>query len=96
MECRSRPTFAILIALEAVAFTITEVVDNKKKLESSGPFTGLWVRTARALSGGGYKTREQVRAAIAANGLRPYLSIRDYGKKAHAEVTNWLHDCPKT
>ena len=71
-------------------------MDNKKRLECTGPFAGLWVRTARALRDGGYTSREQVGAAIASNELRPYLSIRDYGKKAHAEVTKWLGKVQRT
>ena len=65
-------------------------MDNRKHLESSGPFAGLWVRTARALRNAGYKSREKVRADIQRGALHPYISIFDYGRKADAEVRAWL------
>jgi hypothetical protein len=65
-------------------------MDTQKKLESEAPFVGLWVRTARALRGGGYTSREQVKADIESKSLRPYVSIHDYGRKAHVEVITWL------
>lgn len=63
---------------------------NRKHLETSGPFAGLWVRTARALRKAGYRSRRKVCADIEAGALHPYISIRDYGKYADAEVRNWL------
>ena len=65
-------------------------MDNRKHLETSGPFAGLWVRTARALRKAGYTSRGKVRADIEAGALRPFISVRDYGKYADAEVRNWL------
>lgn len=65
-------------------------MENRKHLESSGSFAGLWVRTARALRNGGYQSREQVRADIERGALHPFLSIFDYGKIADAEVRRWL------
>ena len=65
-------------------------MDNGKHLEPSGPFAGLWVRTARALRNSGYKIRGKVRADIQRGALHPYISIFDYGKKADAEVRAWL------
>ena len=65
-------------------------MDNGKHLEPSGPFAGLWVRTARALRNSGYKSRGKVRADIQRGALHPYISIFDYGKKADAEVRAWL------
>ena len=61
-------------------------MDNRKHLESSGPFAGLWVRTVRALRNAGYKSRVKVRADIRRGALHPYISIFDYGRKADAEV----------
>ena len=63
---------------------------NSKHFETSGPFAGLWVRTARALRKAGYKSREEVRADIEAGALHPFISIFDYGKYADAEVRAWL------
>lgn len=65
-------------------------MDNRKHLEPSGPFAGLWVRTARALHNASYKSREKVRADIQRGALHPYISIPDYGKYADAEVRAWL------
>lgn len=65
-------------------------MDNRKHLEESGAFAGLWVRTAKALRGAGYKSRRKVRADLEAGALHPYISIRDYGRKADAEVRRWL------
>jgi len=65
-------------------------VDNSKHLETSGPFVGLWVRTAKALRKAGYKSRRKVRADILDGTLHPHISIRDYGKYADAEVRKWL------
>lgn len=65
-------------------------MDNRKHLEASGPFAGLWVRTANALRKAGYKSRRRVRADIVAGALHPYISIHDYGRKADAEVRRWL------
>jgi len=65
-------------------------VDNRKKLESTGPFAGLWVRTAGALRKAGYKSRRKVRADIEASALHPYISIHDYGRYADREVRKWL------
>ncbi len=65
-------------------------MDNRKHLEPSGPFAGLWVRTARALRNAGYKSRGKVRADIQCGALHPYISIFDYGRKADAEVRAWL------
>jgi hypothetical protein len=53
-------------------------VDNRKHLETSGPFAGLWVRTARALRTAGYKSPLKVRADIQRGALHPYISIFDY------------------
>ncbi|MDI1320361.1 MAG: hypothetical protein PSW75_09250, partial [bacterium] len=66
------------------------LVDNRKHLETSGPFAGLWVRTARALRNAGYKSRGRVRADIQRGALHPYISIFDYGKYADMEVRAWL------
>lgn len=63
---------------------------NSKHYETSGPFAGLWVRTARALRKAGYKSRRKVRADIEAGALHPYISIRDYGRYADREVRKWL------
>ena len=65
-------------------------MDNRKHLETSGPFAGLWVRTAGALRKAGYKSPLKVRADILRGALHPYISIFDYGKKADAEVRAWL------
>jgi hypothetical protein len=65
-------------------------VGNSKHYETSGPFTGLWVRTAGALRKAGYKSRTKVRADIMAGSLHPFISIHDYGKYADAEVRAWL------
>jgi len=65
-------------------------VDNRKHLETSGPFSGLWVRTAGALRKAGYKSRRKVRADIEAGALHPYISIHDYGRYADREVRKWL------
>jgi len=65
-------------------------MDNRKHLETSGPFAGLWVRTAGALRKAGYKSRRKVRADIVTGALHPLISIHDYGKYADAEVRKWL------
>lgn len=65
-------------------------MDNKKRLEVSGPFAGLWVRTAKALRRAGYTSREEILADLTAGRLHPYLSVTDYGRKADAEVRQWL------
>ena len=65
-------------------------MDNRKHLETTGPFTGLWVRTARALHNAGYRGSRKVRADIQRGALHPYISIFDYGKNADAEVRAWL------
>jgi hypothetical protein len=56
----------------------------------TGPFSGLWVRTARTLSAAGFTGTDDVRAAITSGRLRPFLSIRGYGTYAHREVLRWL------
>ena len=61
-------------------------MDNRKHLEISGPFAGLWVRTAGALRKAGYKSRRKVRG----RSLHPNNSIHDYGKYADVEVRHWL------
>ena len=63
---------------------------NSKHLETSGPFAGLWIRTARALRKAGYTSQGKVRADIQTGVLHPYISIFDYGKYADAEVRTWL------
>lgn len=63
---------------------------NSKHYETSGPFAGLWVRTAGALRKAGYKSRRKVRADIEAGALHPYISIHDYGRYADREVRKWL------
>ncbi len=65
-------------------------MNNRKHLETSGPFEGLWVRTANALRNAGYKSRGKVRADIQRGALHPFISIFDYGKYADAEVRAWL------
>jgi hypothetical protein len=65
-------------------------MDNRKHLETSGPFAGLWVRTAGALRKAGYKSRRKVRADIVAGALHPFISIHDYGRYADAEVRKWV------
>lgn len=65
-------------------------MNNKKKLERDEPFAGLWIRTANALRSGGYRSRKEIKADIESDKLRPHLSIRDYGRKAHVEVVTWL------
>ena len=67
-----------------------ESVDNKRHLETFGPFAGLWVRTANALRKAGYTSPEKVREDIESGALRPFLSIFDYGKYADREVRAWL------
>lgn len=64
-------------------------MNNRKHIESSGPFAGLWIRTARALREAGYKSREKVRDDIRSGALSPG-SILDYGRFADAEVRAWL------
>jgi hypothetical protein len=39
-------------------------VGNSKHYQTSGPFSGLWVRTAGALRKAGYKSRRKVRDDI--------------------------------
>lgn len=63
---------------------------NSKHYETSGPFAGLWVRTAGALRKAGYESRSKVRADIEAGVLHPHISIRDYGRYADREVRKWL------
>jgi hypothetical protein len=65
-------------------------VGNSKHYEISGPFAGLWVRTAGALRKAGYKSRRKVRADIETGALHPYISIHDYGRYADREVRKWL------
>ncbi len=65
-------------------------MDNRKHFEVSGPFAGLWVRTARALRNAGYKSRSEVRGDIQCGALRPHVSIFDYGRYADAEIRAWL------
>lgn len=65
-------------------------MDNRKHFETSGPFAGLWVRTARALRNAGYKSRGEVRTDVQRGALHPYISIFDYGRKADTEVRAWL------
>lgn len=55
-----------------------------------GPFAGLWVRIARALEAGGYTSRKKISADVKTYKLRPYISVRDYGRIAHIEVVTWL------
>ncbi len=69
---------------------IAHAVSNSKHYETTGPFAGLWVRTARALRKAGYESRKKVRADIEAGALHPYISIRDYGRYADREVRKWL------
>ena len=66
------------------------LVGNGKHYETSGPFAGLWVRTAGALRKAGYQSRTKVRADLMVGALHPFISIRDYGKYADAEVRQWL------
>jgi hypothetical protein len=61
-----------------------------KHVAVTGPFSGLWVRTARTLSAGGFQGKDDVRAALTLGTLRPFLSIRGYGLYAHREVLRWL------
>lgn len=61
----------------------------KKALEENGPFAGLWVRTANALRKGGFRTKSEVRRAIASKALQP-SKVHDYGKYADREVRAWL------
>jgi len=69
---------------------MARAVGNSKHYETSGPFAGLWVRTAGALRKAGYKSRKKVRADIEAGALHPYISIHDYGRYADREVRKWL------
>jgi len=55
-----------------------QLVDNRKHLETSGPFAGLWVRTAGALRKVGCKSRRKVRVGIEAGALHSFISIHDY------------------
>jgi hypothetical protein len=63
---------------------------NQKRFVETGPFTGLWVRTAAALRNAGYSTRKQIQADLKQGKLRPHRSILDYGRYAHREVLRWL------
>jgi hypothetical protein len=65
-------------------------VDNRKHLETSGPFAGLWVRMAGALRKIGCKGRRKVRADIEAGALHSFISIHDYDRYADAAVRKWL------
>lgn len=68
----------------------TNVNTPNKNLMATGPFSGLWVRTARTLATGGFQGEGDVRTAIASGKLRPFLGIRGYGSYAHREVLRWL------
>ena len=63
---------------------------NSKHYETSGPFAGLWVRTAGALRKAGDKSRTKVRADIMAGAWHPCISIRDDGRCADAKVRQCL------
>ena len=65
-------------------------VNNKKKLEASGPFAGLWVRTSRALRNAGYTSREQIMAGVEAKGMRFIYSIKGVYKCGGMELRRWL------
>jgi hypothetical protein len=65
-------------------------MSNPKHFVETGPFAGLWIRTASTLSKGGFKGRNDVQAAITSGILQPFQSIRGYGKYAHREVLRWL------
>ena len=67
-----------------------ESMDNKRPLETSGPFAGLWVRTPRALRRAGYTSPDEVRADIEVAPCTPFFSIFDYSKSADAQVRAWL------
>ena len=65
-------------------------MDNSRKLETEGPFAGLWVRVARALRKAGYINREEIRADIESGSLHPFRPVRDYGRYADRDVRKWL------
>lgn len=65
-------------------------MNNRRHLETSGPFAGLWVRVARALAKAGYKNRDEVRADIVSGALHPFRPVRDYGSYADRDVRKWL------
>jgi hypothetical protein len=70
--------------------TVCSTVTNGKKLEQEGPFAGFWVRVSRALRKAGYRNRDQVRADIESGALRPFGSVRDYGKYADRDTRRLL------
>ena len=65
-------------------------MSKAKRLVATGPFAGLWIRTANTLSEGGFEGRNDARAAITSRILQPFRSIRGYGRYAHQEVLRWL------
>ncbi len=63
---------------------------NGRKLETEGPFAGLWVRVSGALRKAGYINRDEVRADIESGSLHPFRPVRDYGRYADRDVRKWL------
>lgn len=63
---------------------------NGRKLETEGPFAGLWVRVSGALRKAGYVSRDEVRADIESGSLHPFRPVRDYGRYADRDVRTWL------
>ena len=62
-------------------------VNNRKHLESSGPITGLWVRTAAALRKAGYKSRRKDQwESAACLGRRNGTDITDYPRRLAVEL----------
>ena len=61
-----------------------------KNFMATGPFSGLWVRTARTLAAGGFQGKDDVRTAVTSGKLCPFRSVRGYGSYAHREVLRWL------
>ena len=63
---------------------------NGRKLETEGPFAGLWVRVSGALRKAGYLNRDEVRADIESGSLHPFRPVHDYGRYADRDVRKWL------
>jgi hypothetical protein len=59
-------------------------------LEERNPLALLSTRTQNALNHEGLWTREEVLAAVLSGKLKFSCRVRNYGKKAHEEVCQWL------
>lgn len=97
-ECQSRPGGLTYVSLRIVSWPLAKVerraiascVVNGRKLETAGPFAGLWVRVSGALRKAGYANLQEVRADIKSGCLHAFRPVRDYGRFADRDVRKLL------